>query len=194
MKLYQIFFMARYMLHLQNNGYSPANSRNLVHKARDLCSKIVASIRVARVATNFVEFDVDVDKEKLDIVVETLSPIGRLVNVRHVVEEEIEKEDGLKDGIFYFNNERFWESHESLEGVWKKCIGKEKELVQGLILVAVAFAHSQKNDESIGIGVLGRAIEKLGTSPSEYQNIDVDKIRDKVKEMKKNNKLTLFQI
>jgi hypothetical protein len=182
------------MLHLQNNGYSPANSRNLVHKARELCSKIDASIRVARVATNFVEFDVDVDEEKLDIVVETLSPIGRLVNARHVVEEEIEKEDGLKDGIFYFNNERFWESHEALEGVWKKCNGEEKELVQGLILVAVAFAHSQKNDESIGVGVLGRAIEKLGTSPSEYQNIDVDKIRDKVKEMKKNNKLTLFQI
>ena len=194
MKLHQIFFMARYMLHLQNNGYSPTNSLNLVHKARELCSKIDASIRVARVATNFVEFDVDVDEERLDIVVETLSPIGRLVNARHIVEEEIEKEDGFKDGIFYFNNERFWESHEALEGVWKKCSGKEKELVQGLILVAVAFAHSQKNDAAIGIGVLSRAIEKLGTSPAEYQNIDVDRIRNKVKEMKKNNELTLFQI
>ena len=150
MKLYQIFFMTRYMLHLQNNGYSPANSRNLVHKARELCSKIDSSIRVARVATNFVEFDVEVDEEKLNVVVGALSPIGSLVNARHVVEEEIEKEDGLRDGIFYFNNERFWESHEALEGVWKKCDGKEKELVQGLILVAVAFAHSQKNDETIG--------------------------------------------
>lgn len=194
MKLHQIFFMSRYMLHLQNNGYSPENSRNLVHKARELCSKINASIRVARVATNFVEFDVDVDEEKLDVAVEALSPIGRLVNARHIIEEEINKEDGLKEGIFYFNNERFWESHEALEGVWKKCSGKEKELVQGLILVAVAFAHSQKNDDDIGIGVLGRAIEKLGNTPPEYQNIDVDRIRNKVKEMKKNNKLTLFQI
>jgi uncharacterized protein len=194
MKLYQIFFMARYMLHLQNNGYSPENSRNLVHKARELCSKINASIRVARVATNFVEFDIDVDEEKLDIVVETLSPIGRLVNARNIVEEEINKEDGLKEGIFYFNNERFWESHEALEGVWKKCSGKEKELVQGLILVAVAFAHSQKNDDEIGIGVLGRAIEKLDNAPEKYQNIDVYRICKKVKEMKKNNELTLFQI
>ena len=194
MKLYQIFFMTRYMLHLQNNGYSPANSRNLVHKARELCSKIDSSIRVARVATNFVEFDVEVDEEKLNVVVGALSPIGSLVNARHVVEEEIEKEDGLRDGIFYFNNERFWESHEALEGVWKKCDGKEKELVQGLILVAVAFAHSQKNDETIGIGVLDRAIEKLGNVPAKYQNIDVDRIRDKIKEMKNTNKLTLFQI
>ena len=186
--------MARYMLHLQNNGYTPANSRSLVHKARELCSRIKASIRVARVATNFVEFDVDVDEEKLDIVVEKLNSIGKLVNARHVVEEEIEKETGIKDGIFYFNNERFWESHEAWEGVWKKCSGKEKELVQGLILVAVAFAHSQKNDDVIGLGVLGRAIKKLGTSPSEFQNIDVDRIRNKVKEMQKNKKLILFQI
>ena len=186
--------MARYMLHLQNNGYSPSNSRSLVHQARDLCSLIKASIRVARVATNFVEFDVDVDEDKLDIVVEKLSPIGSLVNARHVVEEEIEKEQGIKDGIFYFNNERFWESHESLEGVWKKCSGKEKELVQGLILVAVAFAHSQKNDDTIGLGVLERALEKLGNTDDEYHNIDVERIRNKVKEMKNNNKLTLFQI
>ncbi len=194
MKLHQIFFMARYMLHLQNNGYTPSNSRNLVHKARELCSKIKASIRVARVATNFVEFDVDIEEDKLDIVVEKLSPIGRLVNARHVVEEEIEKDDGIKDGVFYFNNERFWESHEALEGAWKKCKGSEKILVQGLILVAVAFAHSQKNDNAIGIGVLGRALEKLGNSPPEYHNIDVDRIRSKVKEMKKNNELTIFQI
>ena len=103
--------MARYMLYLKNNGYTPENSSNLVHKARELCSKIKASVRVARVATNFVEFDVDVNEEELDIVVEKLSPIGSLVNARHVVEEEIKKEDGIKDGIFYFNNERFWESH-----------------------------------------------------------------------------------
>ena len=64
-------------------------------------------------------------------VVEKLRPIGKLDNVRHVVEEEIEKEDGIKDGIFYFNNERFWESHESWEGAWKKCYGKEKKVIQG---------------------------------------------------------------
>jgi len=194
MKSHQILFVARYMLHLQNNGYTPINSHNLVHKARELCSTIKASIRVARVATNFVEFDVDVDEEKLNILIEKLSSIGRLVDARHVVEEEIDKDDGIKDGIFYFNNERFWESHEALEGAWKKCYGKEKELIQGLILVAVAFAHSQKNDDAIGLGVLGRALKKLGNSPAEYQNIDVDRIRNKVKDMKNNNKLTIFQI
>lgn len=182
------------MLHLKNDGYLPLNSRELVHKARDLCSDIGASIRVARVASKFVEFDVSVEKEKLDSVVEKLSPIGKLDNARHIVEEEIEKDQGIKDGIFYFNNERFWEAHEAWEGVWKKCYGQEKELVQGLILVAVSFAHSQKNDDSIGLGMFGRALEKIGDYKGMYHNIDVDRIKKLITDMQKTRKITRFQI
>ncbi len=186
--------MERYMIHLKNNGYLPIHSSDLVHRARELCSDMNASIRVARVATNFLEFDVSVDPTNLDIVIKKLTPLGELDNVRHVVEEKIEKEEGLKDGVFYFNNERFWESHESLEGVWKKCYGKEKELVQGIILLAVAFAHRQKNESRIGIGMLGRALEKLGDSPAVYGGIDVDRIRNKIKEMQTTKDLAIFEI
>ena len=186
--------MARYMVHIQNNGYNPTNSRSLVHRARDLLSRLKASVRVCRVASNFIEFDVEVEEEKLDLAVEQLNPIGRLVNARHIVEEEIAKEDGIKDGIFYFNNERFWESHEALEGVWKKCSGREKEVVQGIILVAVAFAHAQKNEDSIGVGMFGRALEKIGDFTGVYHGIDVDRIKEKITDMRKRNVITRFQI
>ncbi len=186
--------MARFMLHLKHNRFRPSDSRELVHKARDLCSDMNASVRVARVASNFVEFDVEVEKEELDLLVEKFSSIGKLDNARHIVEENIEKEIGLKDGIFYFNNERFWECHEALEGVWKKCNGREKELVQGIILLAVAFAHSQKNDYSIGLGMLSRVLEKLGNSPAMYNKIDVDMIRSNIIDMQKSNTLTRFEI
>ena len=186
--------MERYMIHLQNNGYLPIHSSELVHRARELCSDMHASVRVARVASKFLEFDVSINPNDLDLLIEKLSSIGKLDNTRHVIEEKIEKEEGLKDGIFYFNNERFWESHESLEGVWKKCYGKEKELVQGIILLAVAFAHRQKNESSIGIGMLGRALEKLGDSPTVYGNIDVDRIRNKIKEMQTTKDLAIFEI
>ena len=182
------------MLHLKNKGYFPKNSQELVHRARDLCSDMEASIRVARVASDFVELDVSVDQDKMKFLVEKLSPIGSLDNARHVFEEEIAKEKGIKDGIFYFNNERFWESHEAFEGVWKKCVGREKELVQGIILLAVAFAHAQKNEDRIGIGMLKRTLEKLGDSPSMYTTIDVDGIREKIKEMQEKNMLTIFKI
>ena len=49
--------------------------------------------------------------------------------------------------------------------------------------MAVAFAHAQKNDLSIGIGMLRRVLDKLGTSPSMYHSIDVDRMRNKAMEM-----------
>jgi predicted metal-dependent hydrolase len=194
MKIQSNSDMERYMIHLKNDGYSPKDSSFLVHQARKICFTIPASVRVARVARKFLEFDVSVNPDDLDLVIEKLNPIGSLDNVRHVFEEKIGKEDGIHDGVFYFNNERFWESHESLEGVWKQCYGREKELVQGIILLAVAFAHAQKNELRIGIGMLKRALEKLGDSPEIYGNIDVDRIRNKIKEMQKTEKLTIFEI
>jgi len=182
------------MIHLKNNGYSPKQSPELVRRARELCSDIDASIRVARVANKFVELDVSINPSNLDMLIKKLISIGELDNSRHVFEEKIEKEEGLKDGIFYFNNERFWESHESLEGVWKQCYGKEKELVQGIILLAVAFAHRQKDEKNVGVGMLDRALEKLGESPAVYGGIDIDRIRNKIKEMQKTKDLVLFEI
>ena len=182
------------MLHLKNEGYNPQNSREVVYKARDLASDMNVSIRVVRIATKFIELDISVEQDELNTLIKKLSPIGPVDNIRHVFEEEIEKEQGIIDGIFYFNNERFWESHEAFEGVWKKCYGREKELVQGIILVAVAFAHAQRDELSIGVGMLGRALEKLGESPSTYHSIDVDRIRKKAIEMQQENNLTLFEI
>jgi len=182
------------MLHFKNKGYTPEHSREIIYKARELTSDMNVSVRVARIASKFVEFDVGVEKENLDTLIEKLSPIGPIDNIRHVFEEEIDKEQGIKDGIFYFNNERFWECHEAFEGVWKKCFGREKEIVNGIILFAVAFAHAQENDLSIGIGMLHRVLEKLGTSPSMYHSIDVDRIRNKAVEMQQAKNLITFEI
>jgi hypothetical protein len=182
------------MLHFKNTKYGPEHSREIINKARDLTSDLDVSVRVARIARKFVEIDVGVEKEDLNILVEKLSPIGTIDNIRHVFEEEIEKEQGITDGIFYFNNERFWESHESFEGVWKQCFGREKEILQGIILFAVAFAHAQEDELSIGIGMLHRILEKLGTSPSMYHSIDIDRIRNKATEMQQANNLTIFEI
>jgi hypothetical protein len=194
MKSIEIITVERYMLHLKNNGFFPKDSRELIYRARDLASDMDASVRVVRIARNFVEFDVGVEKEDLDTLVEKLSPIGEIDNIRHVFEEEIEKEKGISDGIYYFNNERYWECHEAFEGVWKQCFGKEKEILQGIILFAVAFAHAQEDDLRVGIGMLRRVLDKLGSSPSEYHSIDIDRLRKKAIEMQQEKKLTIFEI
>ena len=182
------------MLHFKNNNYGPEHSREIINKARDLTSDLNASVRVCRIARKFIELDVGVEKEDLDTLVERLSPIGSIDNIRHVLEEEIGKEQGIKDGILYFNQERFWECHEAFEGVWKQCFGREKEILQGIILFAVAFAHAQEDELSIGIGMLHRVLEKLGSSPSVYGSIDVNRLREKAIEMQQANSLTIFEI
>jgi hypothetical protein len=42
--------------------------------------------------------------------------------------------------------------------------------------------------------MLGRALEKLGDSPAVYGNIDVNRIRNKIKEMQTTKDLAIFEI
>ena len=53
--------MERYLVHLKNEKHIPVNSREILHRSRDLISGMDAHIRLARVATNFIEFDVAID-------------------------------------------------------------------------------------------------------------------------------------
>ena len=177
---------------MKNHGYLPKDASTLLGNARHLSSDMDVIVRDARVSKKYLEFDISINKKHLEALLDNLYQIADIDHVKQVVEETIEKEDAIKDGISYFNNERFWECHEAFEGVWNQCYGREKELVQGIILVAVAFAHEQANEESIGVGMLGRALEKLGTSPSMYHSIDVDRIRTKTIEMQRAKKLTRF--
>lgn len=182
------------MLHLMNTHYFPKDSRTLLYDARRLSTGMVVTIRDVRVSNKYVEFDISIHKENLDEFVEKLKPIADLGNVRHVVEEDIRKEDGIKQGIFYFNNERFWECHEAFEGVWKKCVNNEKILLQGIILVAVSFVHYQKDQNSICLSVLGRAQEKLKDASGKYHEIDIDKLKTTVDDMKDTEKISVFTI
>ncbi|MGI0004068.1 MAG: DUF309 domain-containing protein [Candidatus Nitrosotenuis sp.] len=162
--------------------------------ARKLSYSLAATIRDCRVSTRYIEFDVSIDKSKMDALVERFSPIAPLDHAKHIVEEHIEKEDAIKMGISYFNEERFWETHEVLEGVWKKSFGGEKELIQGIILVAAALVHFQKAEDTICISVLGRALEKLERSSGTYHKINVDTLRQKVQQIKNSGQISLFTI
>jgi len=78
------------LIHIKNEKYVPVNSREILHRSRDLISGMDAHVRLARVATTFIEFDVAIETKDVQTLVKKLSPIGDLDNIRHVVEEEIE--------------------------------------------------------------------------------------------------------
>ena len=106
----------------------------------------------------------------------------------------VEKEKAISEGIDYFNNERFWECHEILEGVWKNCDGNEKFLVQGLILVAAGLVHYQKDEDLVCISIFNRALEKLENSNGQYHDIDIDKIKQTITEMITSKSVSSFLI
>lgn len=47
----------------------------------------------------------------------------------------------LREGIDLFNSARFYQAHEAWETVWRSTTPDPKELLQGLIQVAVAMVH-----------------------------------------------------
>ncbi len=182
------------MLHLKNSGYLPRDAPVLLKRADDLTEGLDSLIRDTRVSKKYLEFDVSVAKEDLNVLIEKLAPLGDLDHARHLVEEKIEKEKALDDAVFYFNNERFWECHEVLEGVWKATYEGEKDLVQGIILVAAALVHYQKDEDEICLSIMNRAMEKLATSTGIYHDIEIDGFKKKVADIIKTGKISTFTI
>ena len=182
------------MIHLKNSGYLPKDAKKLLSQADKLVSGMHAIVRDVRVSSRYLEFDISISKEHLDILVKKLETISPLDDARHLVEEEMEKEEAIEKGREYFNYERFWECHETLEGVWKKIYEGEKDLVQGIILVAAAFVHYQKNENEICLSILKRAMEKFGNASGKYYTIDVDVLKNKVSEIINSGKIVAFTI
>ena len=180
------------MLHLKNSKYSPKDAKTILNNSRDLIYGMTAVIRDCRVSSKFIELDVSVHKNNLELLLDKLSSISQTDHSRLIIEEEIEKEQLVKDGISYFNNERFWECHEALEGAWKQSKGDEKELIQGLILIAAALVHYQKDEDDICLSVLSRALEKLCDKSGQYYEINVDSVKQKTIEMLDKKEIFTF--
>ena len=103
------------------------------------------------------------------------------------------REEVLREGLELFNEERFWESHEVLEQIWQRSKGTERDALQGLILTAAAFVHYQKDESSICISVLARAMVKLN-QPVSVDSIDFESIRVNVNSILSSKQIHLFKL
>ena len=183
------------MLHLKNNSdYSRKMANSILLKSRDLTYGMNIVLRDCRISNKYVELDTSVPHAFLDELIEKLSSIAPLDHAKHVVEETFEKDDAISQGISYFNEQRFWECHEVLEGVWKSIDGEEKRLINGLILVAAALVHYQKDEDEICISIFNRALEKLENSNGMYYGINIDRTKSLVSDMIKTKEISIFEI
>ena len=179
------------MIHLENKGFKVNDARELLRKARSIAVNN-SIIRDARVASKHIEFDVGIDKDKIDQLLDRLKEIAPMKRCVEIDEREMSKDEAIRYAIELFNDERYWEAHEVLEGVWKESNGDEKSVVQGVILIAAAFVHMQKEEDDIAYAILKRALPKLVLD--NYYGIDIAKIRDKVKHIIDSKSRDLFKI
>ena len=94
----------------------------------------------------------------------------------------------------YFNHERFWECHETLESVWRPAVGEEKKLVQGIILVCAALVHEQRGERDVALGIYRRALPQIAWRESKYFGIDVPRLRRNVERSVGRGELSPFKI
>jgi uncharacterized protein len=192
---YAYQLMKRYMLHLQNTlPYTPKDAAALLHRARELVEH-KASIRDARISKKYIEFDAGIPEDRdVKTIVASLEAIAPLASYDEVIERQMEKDKALKRAVELFNDEKYWEAHEGLEHVWKNANGIEKEILNGIILVAAAFVHDEKGEQDICISILRRARKKLDRASGNYFGIDTNRIADVISEIINTGKVDRFTI
>jgi predicted metal-dependent hydrolase len=72
-----------------------------------------------------------------------------------------------------FNNATFFEAHEAWEDVWRMAVAPEKQFLQGLIQVAVAFHHHSKGNLVGARSLLERAHKNLSGYPDNFGGIQL---------------------
>jgi hypothetical protein len=184
------------MLHLQNTmPYTPKHASMLLQRARELLEP-EASIRDARVSKKYVEFDTSIS-EGMDVktIIARVEAIAPLAGYEEIVERHMEKDNAIERAVQLFNDERYWETHEALEYVWKNATGVEREILNGIILVAAAFVHDEKDEPDVCISILRRARKKLDpVTGNNYHGININRIADMISEIINTGKVHRFTI
>jgi hypothetical protein len=189
----------RFLIRLANQGgATPADRKQLTKTAYEAVRNFGADLGNLRVSSSAVEFDLLLDSEdKLQSSLKAIEDkIGRLLTVRKLDGESspIEKTKSIRLGIDLFNEERYWESHEALESAWKIATGDEKEILQGLILIAAALVHWQKNEKHITLSVMKRARDKLASHQARYFGIDIPALTNKLDRVLETSRPEFFTL
>jgi hypothetical protein len=182
------------MVHLQNRSYTSKDAIVLLYRARELAGPEVV-IRDARVSKKYIEFDTSIaDGMDAGELTGRLEKISLLASCEHVVERHMGKNEAIEHAVKLFNDEKYWEAHEALEGVWKGADGSEKNILNGIILVAAAFVHDEKDEPEICLSILERARKKMEGAGGVYHGIDVDRVADLISKIINSGRIERFTL
>jgi uncharacterized protein len=88
----------------------------------------------------------------------------------------------LAEGLHCYKSGEYFEAHEHWEGVWLNCDEPEKTFLQALIQITAAFHHLQRKNFRGTASLLRVALRRLDDFPSAYGGIEVEAVRESVRE------------
>jgi uncharacterized protein len=187
--------MQRYMIHLQNKSYTAKDATVLLYQARELVEASGVVVRDARVSKKYIEFDSTIpDGVAIGDIVGKLGFISPMTSYEHIIERHMEKEQAIKHAVQLFNDEKYWGAHEALESVWRSTSGNEKSILNGIILVAAAFVHDEKDEQGICLSILVRAMKKMDHASGLYHGIDIGRVAELTAKIINSRKIERFTI
>jgi len=80
-------------------------------------------------------------------------------------------------GMRQFNSLKFWHAHESWELIWLSAPQPDKTFLQGIIQVAAAFYHHQKENHVGMRSLMRRGLAKLEGFPEGYREVRLEELR-----------------
>lgn len=193
----------RYMIYLNNKNkkYFPENSKYVLTYIRSILSDFSnIEVRDIRISSYFIEIDVSLynfEQESIpNTIISRLNSVGALFLCDYLSEPKhsLSTQDVMDHAIFLFNIERFWKSHEVLEGIWKESLGAEKRILNGIILIDAAFVHFQKNEPDIFVSILKRSLDKFQESAGMFYNLNLDEIKNNVNNIISEKYYNTFKI
>ena len=126
----------------------------------------------------------------------SIEPLARVEFTKNLDEAPTfkTKEEILEEAKLYFNSERYWECHETLEAVWRPAKGEEKKLVQAIILVCAALVHEQRGERDVALGIYKRALPQIIWEEKTYHGVDIVALRRNIEGSLANDNLSPFKV
>jgi predicted metal-dependent hydrolase len=86
----------------------------------------------------------------------------------------------LEQGLQLIRDGDYFEAHEELEDDWRTAPAAERDFLQGLVHVAVAWLHAERGNRNGCERQLVKAERRLGGYRPCHRGVDVDRILDGV--------------
>jgi predicted metal-dependent hydrolase len=86
----------------------------------------------------------------------------------------------LEQGLQLIRDGDYFEAHEELEDEWRTAPAAERDFLQGLVHVAVAWLHAERGNRNGCERQLLKAERRLGGYRPRHRGIDVDDLLEQV--------------